>query len=92
MLAEAAELVDAGEAGDDDVVFDDDVSAEGAVVGKDDVVADLAVVGDVRVGEEEVIVSDAGGEFFEGSAVDGGVFPEDVAMTDDEGGGFTGVF
>ena len=50
VCSEAAELVDAGESGNDDVVFDFDMAADGGVVGKDAMVADNAVVGDVRVG------------------------------------------
>lgn len=61
VCADAAKLVDCGEAGNDRVVIYDDVSGEGAVVREDDVVADLAVVGDVGVGEEKIVRSDAGG-------------------------------
>lgn len=73
------------------MVFDGDVAAEGAVVGEDDVVTDLAVVGDVGVAEEEVIGADAGGDGLVGAAVDGAVFAEDVAVTDDEVGWFAEV-
>ena len=38
--ADAAKLVDSGEAGDDDVVGDGDVAAQGGPVGEDAVVAD----------------------------------------------------
>jgi hypothetical protein len=78
--------VHGGEAGDDGVVLDDDVAAEGAVVGEDDVVADLAVVGDVRVAEEEVVVADDRRRVDVGAAVNRGVFPEDVAVADEEVG------
>ena len=47
--ADAAKLVNRGEARNDGVVIDHDMAGEGSVVGEDDVVADLAVVGDVRV-------------------------------------------
>ena len=58
--ADATELVDGGESGNDGVVIDLDMAGESAVVGEDDVVADLAVVGDVGVGEEEVVRAKAG--------------------------------
>lgn len=92
MGPDAAELVDASEAGDDDVVTDMDVAGEGPIVGEDDVIADLAVVRDVGIGKADVVGADAGGGIRVGAAVDGGVFPEDIPVTDDEGGGFAGVF
>lgn len=92
VAADAAELVDGGEAAEDDVVFDDDVSCEGAVVGEDDVIADDAVVGDVGVGEEVAVVADDG--FFAGerAAVYGAEFAEDVVGADFEERGFAVVF
>jgi len=92
VAAEAAELMDSGEARDDDVIADFDVPTESAVVGENVVIADLTVVGDVGVGEEEVVVADTGGDGFFGSAVNGGVFPEDVAISYFKVGGFSGVF
>ena len=53
--AEAAELVCCSQAGDDDVVLDDDVAGEADGVGKDDVIAELAIVGDVRITEQQVV-------------------------------------
>jgi len=86
VAADVAELVHRGEAGDDGVVLDDDMAAESAVVGEDDVVPDLAVVGDMRVAEEEVVIADDGRRVGVGAAVDGGVFPEDVAVAHEEAG------
>lgn len=92
MAADAAELVDGGEAAEDDVVFDDDVACEGAVIGEDDVITDDAVVGDVGVGEEVAVVADDGFFAGEGAAVYGAEFAEDVVAADFEEGGFAVVF
>ncbi len=90
--ADAAELVNGAESGDDGVVIDLDVSGEGAVVREDDVVTDLAVVGDVGVGKEEVVRAETGGRPVDGATVDGSVLAKDIAITGDERGGFAGVF
>jgi hypothetical protein len=87
-----AELVDSGEARDDGVVVDPDMSGEGAIVGKNDMVSHLTVVGDVGVGEKKIVGTHAGRGIGVGPAVDGGVFPEDIAITHDEGGRFAGIF
>lgn len=55
-------------------------------------VAELAVVGDVGVAEEKVVRADAGGQFLEGAAVNGGILPEHIRVSDLERGGLAGVF
>jgi hypothetical protein len=76
MLAQAAKLMDAGEAANDDMILDSDMTCDGAVVGKNNMVADGAVVRYVRVGEKiPVIPNDRLGSR-EGATVDGAKFPE----------------
>lgn len=81
-----------GEAGENDVILDHAMAGEGSVVGKDDVVPEDTVVSHVGVGEKEVIVSDGGRSGFLGAPVDGDVFPENISITHDETGWFTGIF
>jgi hypothetical protein len=92
VLADVAELMGRGQAGNNGVVAHLAVTAECCVVGKDAVVSDLAIVGDMCVAEEQIVVADTGGDFFRGAAVDGGVFAEGVIVSDDEGGRLTDVF
>src|SRR5690606_32807453 len=85
--ADAAELVDAGEAAEDHLVADLDMPGQGRVVGEDAAVAHLAVVGDVHVGQQPVVVADAGdAATVAGAAVDGGEFADDVAVADHQFG------
>ena len=50
------ELVDAAEAADDGLVFDNDVAGEGGSIGHDHLVADDAVVGYVAIGHDVIVV------------------------------------
>ena len=61
MGSDSAELVNAGEAAENDVVLDLDVTAKGGIVRKDNVVAHDAVVPDMGVGEEVAVVAHDGG-------------------------------
>ena len=92
MRAEAAKLMHAGEAGNDDVVLGFDVPCKAGIVREDVVIGDLAIMGDVGVGQNEVIVADASWEFFVSAAMDRDVFTEDVAITDFESGGLARIF
>lgn len=92
MLADAAELVDRTHAGNDGMIFNDDVAGDANGVGKDDVAAELAVVGDVGVAEQQIMRADAGGQAFVGAAVDGGVFAKNVVVADFEVSGIAEVF
>ena len=60
VAADMAKLVDGGEAPENGVVLQDNVTAQGRGVGHDDAVAHLAVVGHVGIGHEQVAVADAG--------------------------------
>jgi hypothetical protein len=51
-----AELMDAREAADDDVIAEVDVSREADAIGNDDVTADAAIVGDVGVGHQQAMI------------------------------------
>lgn len=92
MLTDLAELMDAGEAGNNGEVADGAVAAECGIVGENAVVADEAIVGDMGVGEEEVIVADAGGDLLGGATVDGGVLAEGIPVSDDQSGRLAVVF
>src|SRR4249919_4042673 len=93
MRADAAELVDAGEAAEDDVIAHGHMAGQRGVVGKHAVVADVAVVRDVRIGEEPVVVADAGGVATPaGAAVDGAELAEDVAVADGQLDAFARIF
>src|SRR5688572_23041072 len=83
MRADAAELMDAGEAAEDDVVANGDMTCQRRVVGEHAVVADDAVVRHVGVGQQPVVVADAGdAAAAAGAAVYGGELAEQVAVTD----------
>lgn len=92
VFSDTAKLVNGGDTGDDGMILDDDVTRDAGGVRENDTIADLAVVGDVRVTQEKVVRTDARGQFLEGAAVNGGIFPEDIMITDFEGGRFTDVF
>ena len=86
MAADMAELVHEGATTDDGKVIDYDLSGQLGRIGHDDVIAQLAVVCDVAVRHDEVVVSDDGFAFTEGSAVDGNELT-DVAVVPDDGPG-----
>lgn len=88
----AAELVCGGEAGNDDVVLDDDMSGEADGIGKDDVIAELAIVGHVRITEQQVVGTDACRQILVGAAVNCGVFTKHIVVADFEIGGLADVF
>src|SRR5690606_6582829 len=89
--ADAAELVGTGEAADDHPVAHGDVAGQGGVVGEHAVVADDAVVGDVAVGQQPVVVADAGdAAAAAGAAVDGDELAEHVAVADHQLGALAG--
>ena len=82
MLAETAELVDSGEATDDDMILDRDMPGDGAVIRKNDVIADRAIVSDVRVGEEISVMADAGLGAWKSASVHCAKFAERVVVSD----------
>lgn len=92
MRTNAAKLMNPSKAGNDGMVCHFHMSGEGAVVGENHVIANLAVVGNVRVSEKEIVRTDPGGGFRGGAPVDGGVFPENIAVPNDKGGRFPGIF
>lgn len=83
--------MDSGEASDDDVVLDGDVTSEGGHVGHDDVVADLHVMGEVGVGEEMVVRPNDGGLAVRRGSVDGAVLAEHVVIADAHLGGASAI-
>src|SRR5690606_8482941 len=89
--ANAAELVHPGEAAQVHLVADLHVAGEGGVVGEHAAVADPAVVGDVHVGQQPVVVADAGAAAAVArAAVDGAELADDVAVADLELGVLAG--
>ena len=86
MATDMAELVHEGASTDDGEVIDYDLSGQLGGIGHDDVIAQLAVVCDVAVRHDEVVVTDDGFAFTEGSAVHGNELT-DVAVVPDDGPG-----
>ena len=82
MVADTAELMDAGVPADVHVVADVHVAGDGGVAGDDEVVADHAVMRDVRVGQQDVVVAEDGPLAFLGAEVDADVFAESIAGPD----------
>src|SRR5690606_7183678 len=81
--ADPAELVDADEAAEDHVVPDLDVAGQRGVVGEHAMVADHAVMGDVGVGQQPVVVADAGAATAgTGTTVDRDELADGVAVAD----------
>jgi len=78
VVTDITELVDACVPSDVHVVANVDVSSNSRVTGDDDVVTDYAIVSDVRVGEENVIVSEDGPFTFLGARVNARVFAENI--------------
>src|SRR3546814_14132010 len=90
--ADAAELVDAGEAAHDHPVADLHVPGEGGVVRKHAAAADLAVVGDVGIGPQPVVVPAAGrAAATPGAAVAGAALAAHVAVAEPQRHAFAAV-
>ena len=84
--------MDAGDAADDDAVFDGDVTGQAGAVAHDDVIADDAVMSHMSAGLEEAVVADARFFTFTGGRTDGDEFPEHRAVADDQVALFTVIF
>ena len=81
--ADLAELVDAGETGQDGPVSHFDVAGQLGVVREDGVAADLAIVRQVDVGAHPVVVAQAGDALvLRGAGVEGAEFADGVAVAD----------
>ena len=64
------------------VIADFNMTTERGMAAHYEVVANLALVSDVAVGEDEVVVAEAGQEILGSRAVNGHVFAEDVVIAD----------
>ena len=89
--ADSHELMDAGVAANEHVVFYGDVSANQRAVGQNNVVADLGVMPDVAAGHKQVVAADDCRFLLGVGAVNGGMFPKSVARTDNRLTGSAGV-
>lgn len=89
--ADSHELMDAGVASDEHVVLYGGVASNQRAVGQDDVVADLGVMADVAASHKQVVGANGCGFLLGVGAVNGDVFPENVARTDDRLGRLAGV-
>ena len=87
--ADAAELVHAGKAGEQDVVENFAVSGSTGISHEDHIVADFAVVGHMGAVHEHVVVADRRGGIRFCAGMDGAAFTEDVVVPDVEISGFT---
>ena len=68
------------------------MAAQGRGIRHDYVIADRAIVGDVRVSHDEVVAADAGEtSAFDGTAIDGDEFANDVVVADFEARGLAVV-
>ena len=93
VCANAAKLVHQGETAQNDVVLDSDMAGEGGTIGKYRVAADDAIVRDVHISHDPVVVTD---DCFTTArycaAIKGYVFPNYIAIADDEFGVLVGKF
>ena len=86
-LADAAELLNGGEAAENHALADMDMSGERGIVGECDVVFDEAVVADMAAGHEVAVVADGGdAAAAAAAAVHGHAFADDAVAADDETG------
>lgn len=90
--ADPAELVDAAERPYRGIVTDRDVTGQSRRISKDDVVPEVAIVGDMNIGHEIIVVFDRGdpATMFS-SAMHRNKFPEDIMVSDFQGGGSPAV-
>ena len=86
MCADAAELVDQGEAAQDDLILNDHVTRQRGCVGENGVISHHAIVGDVDIGHQPVVIADPGlAGTINGAAIEGAVFADGVVITDHKG-------
>src|SRR5262249_58058066 len=89
VLADPDILVDGAEPAENGVILNDDVTAQGCVVGHDDMVADLAVMRDVRPHHEQAVVADTSHHpATDRAGIHSHVFADPVIAPDNEFGGF----
>lgn len=92
MPADAAELVNSGEAADDGEILNRNVPRDSAVIGENYVVTDDAIVGNVRVREEVSPTSDSRDAPRAGAAVHRAELAKGILITHLKKGGFADVF
>ena len=84
VAADFDELMDAGNAANDDAVFDGDMAGQAGAVAHDDVVTDDAVMSYMRAGLEEAVVADARFFPFASRRADRDEFPKHRTVADDQ--------
>src|SRR5690606_16458974 len=90
-LAEAAELVNAGKAAENDMVVNLHVSGQRTVVGKNGLAAHLAVMGKMAIGHDPVVVADTRHTAAaRRAAIDAAIFTYRIAAADLEARRATG--
>ena len=81
------ELVDGDEPADNGKIFHQNVSGQGRSVGHDDLIAHPAVMGNVGIGHDEIAVAEGcRSSPFNGAAIDGDEFPDDIIVSDRHAG------
>ena len=90
---DARELVNGASPAEKRPASDGGISTEHAAVGEDDIVTDLRVMPDMRAGHQKTPCAQARGMLGTGSesAMDLRGFPNDRAVGDEKGSGFTGI-
>ena len=79
--------MDGGEAADDGMIFDQDMSGQGGSIRQDDLISDLAVMGDMGVGHEVVAISDDGlSTPMRSASMEGHKLSNDILIAHQEGG------
>ena len=90
--ADAHIVVHRAQCSDGGPILDNDMATQGRSVGHDYVIADGAVVRDVGVGHNEVVAAEASqASAFDGAAIDGDEFADDVVVADFEARGLAVV-
>ena len=92
--ADPAELMDRHQTGENGVVVNFSITSGDGAVDIDHMIADFAVVSDMAGRHKEAVITDDGLGSGLGSAVNGGAFAENVAVTDFDigsGAGFDGM-
>ena len=85
VATDRCEVVDSDPAAESRIMFDSNVTTEHDVVGSDHAVFDHAVVRDMGGSHKIALAADRGDPLvLFGSSIDGGAFPKNVAVADDD--------
>ncbi len=90
LTTDTGELVHGAAAAEDGLVTDVNMASQHDIVGQDDVIAENAVMGDMRIGQEQAVVADAGDPATaDRAAVHRHAFAYGAILTNDQCGIFT---